>query len=166
MRHARFIVKKIQAILWTWVANLSLGGKNPVHANSFTWLSKNTAVGTNVNFNGMRVFGKGTVTIGDNFHSGKNISLYTQSHNYEGTALPYDGNLKIYNIAIGDNVWLGDNVTIIGNVEIGEGAIIQVGSVVTQSIQPLVIAGGNPAKPFNKRNAEKYHKLKAENKFH
>lgn len=55
---------------------------------------------------------------------------------------------------------------ILGGVEIGEGAIIQAGSMVCQNIPPYSIAGGHPAKPFKTRDIEHYKKLKAEGKFH
>ena len=50
--------------------------------------------------------------------------------------------------------------------EIGDGCIIQAGSVVHGKIPPLSIIGGNPAKTFSYRNKEHYEKLVQENKFH
>ena len=49
--------------------------------------------------------------------------------------------------------------------QIGEGAIIQGGSVVHGEIPPCAIAGGNPAKVFKYRDIEHYNKLKNEKKF-
>ena len=134
--------------------------------NGFTRFNKNTRIGVNANFNGMVVYGSGSLTIGDNFHSGKGCKIITQSHNHDGNAVPYDSTYKIFDIRIENNVWLGMNVTLIGNIKIGEGAIIQVGSVVVSDIPPYSIAGGHPAKVFAKRNVEKYQKLVAEKKFH
>ena len=66
---------------------------------------------------------------------------------------------------IEDNVWLGQNVTILQGIKIGEGAIIQAGSVVVSDIPSCSIAGGHPAKVFKKRNEEHYYKLKQEERF-
>lgn len=66
---------------------------------------------------------------------------------------------------IEDNVWLGQNVTILQGVKIGEGAIIQAGSVVVSDIPACSIAGGHPAKVFKMRNEQHYYDLKSENKF-
>nr|WP_323592450.1 hypothetical protein [Aliarcobacter butzleri] len=44
---------------------------------------------------------------------------------------------------IGHDVWIGCNVTIMPGVEIGNGAA---GSIVTKSIPPYAIVGGNPAR--------------------
>ena len=49
------------------------------------------------------------------------------------------------------NVWITSNCTILGGVKIGENSIIAAGSVVTKSIPPNVIAGGNPCKPIRSR---------------
>jgi chloramphenicol O-acetyltransferase type B len=51
-------------------------------------------------------------------------------------------------------------------VIIGEGAIIQAGSVVTKNIPAFAIAGGHPANVFSQRDVEHYIRLKNGNKFH
>lgn len=53
----------------------------------------------------------------------------------------------------------------IGGVEIGEGAVIQAGSVVCKDVPPLAIAGGHPAIAFKYRNREHYDQLKREASF-
>ena len=124
----------------------------------------NTILGNNVNFNGMNISG-GKCVIGNNFHSGKNCQIINQNHNYEGENIPYDGTMIYKEVVIDDNVWLGNNVIIVGNVHIGEGAIIQAGSVVVRDVPRCAIVGGNPAQVFKYRNIEHYEKLKAEEKF-
>ena len=57
-------------------------------------------------------------------------------------------------IIIRDNVWVTSNCTILGGVEIGENSIIAAGSVVTKSIPPNVIAGGNPCRPIRARRSQ------------
>tara|TARA_R110002050_G_scaffold200591_1_gene335574 strand:+ start:127448 stop:127813 length:366 start_codon:yes stop_codon:yes gene_type:complete len=120
-----------------------------------------------VNFNGMTIRGNGQVTIGDNFHSGKEILFVNSYHKYDdGNAIPYDTKITISkNITIENNVWLGDRVTILGGVTIGEGAIIQAGAVVVSNIEKYGIAGGNPAKVFKTRDISHYEKLKLEGRF-
>ncbi len=53
---------------------------------------------------------------------------------------------QVGNIILEKDVWLATRVSIIGNVTIGEGTIVAAGSVVTKSLPPFVLAGGNPAK--------------------
>ena len=92
--------------------------------------------------------------------------LITSIHNYDnGNAIPYDNTFIRKKIVIEDNVWLGARVIILGGVTIGEGAIIQTGSVVVKDIPKFAIAGGHPAVVFKYRNIEHYKKLKKEKKF-
>jgi len=129
-------------------------------------MTRRTSIGANCHFNGMSVTGNGRVRIGDNFHSGAECLLITSFHNYEGEAIPYDDTSVDRDVEIGDNVWLGRRVTILGGVTIGEGAVIQAGSVVVCDIPPLAIAGGHPARVFKSRDAERYWRLKAQGRFH
>ena len=50
-------------------------------------------------------------------------------------------------IRIEDNVYIGPSVTILPNVTIGHGAVVAAGSVVKNSVPPLTMVEGNPAKP-------------------
>lgn len=134
--------------------------------NARVHFTDKTILGNNCNFNGMAVTGYGSVTIGDNFHSGHQCQIITSHHNYNGTRIPYDETDIIRHVEIGNNVWIGDRVMILPGVTIGEGAIIQAGSVVTTDIPALAIAGGHPAKVFKHRDTEHYERLKAEKKFY
>lgn len=58
-------------------------------------------------------------------------------------------------IVINDEVWIGYGAIILSGVEVGKGAIIGAGSVVTKDIPPYAIAGGNPAKVLKYRFSER-----------
>ncbi|WPO79525.1 acyltransferase [Flavobacterium sp. KACC 22761] len=49
-------------------------------------------------------------------------------------------------VEIKDNVWIGEGVVILPNVTIGQNTIIGANAVVTKSIPPNSVVGGNPAK--------------------
>lgn len=138
----------------------------PPKVNGPSFVNRNTILGKNVNFNGMQIKGRGQVVIGDNFHSGVECVMITHVHNYEGNQIPYDDTYIQKNIVIEDNDWLGDRVMVLGGVTIGEGAIIQAGSVVVSNIPKYAIAGGHPAKVFKQRDIEHYERLKKAGKFH
>jgi serine O-acetyltransferase len=47
---------------------------------------------------------------------------------------------------IGDDVWVGPHAVIIGGIEIGQGAIVGAGSVVTKNVPAHCVVVGNPAR--------------------
>ena len=49
-------------------------------------------------------------------------------------------------IKLGDKCWIGMHSIILKGVEIGEGAIVAAGAVVTKDVPAWTIVGGNPAK--------------------
>ena len=123
-------------------------------------------LGDNVNFNGMRIVGEGEIRIGSNFHSGRGCSIIGSFHDFDyGDAVPY-GMAKIdKDVVIEDNVWLGDQVIVLGGAHIGEGAVIQAGSVVVDHVPKGAVAGGHPAKMFKMRDMDHYEALKAQGRF-
>lgn len=131
-----------------------------------TSVNSETVLGENVHFHGLNVRGDGPITIGDNFHAGAGCEIITETHNYDdGDAIPYDDTFIVEGVDVGDNVWFGIDVTVLPGVSIGEGAIIQAGSVVTDDVPKGAIAGGHPAEVFGKRDMDHYERLKAEGKF-
>lgn len=138
-----------------------------VYCGGKTILSANTYCEEPCSFNGCEVHGGGKVFIGKHFHSGVNLLIIAQNHNYDtGKHIPYSPNDFAYkDIRIGDFVWVGSNVTILPGTQIGEGAIIQAGSVVHGEIPPCAIAGGNPIQVFKYRDKKHFEKLKKEKKF-
>ena len=162
----KFVRKLLQFYYTNRVKKRCASYKLPLKVNGKSNVTSNTYLGKNVNFNGMKISGCGEVHIGDNFHSGVECMMITQNHNYESTKIPYDSSYTCKDVHIEDNVWIGSRVIILGGVSIGEGAIIQAGSVVVNDIPKYAIAGGHPAKVFSSRDKEHYEKLKSEGKFH
>lgn len=160
------LFKLMKRLIFTFYVKIKAKNYKKVIANRFTIVNKNTVLGKNVNFNGLVIYGNGNVTIGDNFHSGRDIVIFTRFHNYNGKKIPYDETYLLKDVVIEDNVWIGGRVSIVGNVRIGEGSIIQAGSVVVKDVPKLSIVGGNPARVFKKRDEKHYYNLKNQNLFH
>jgi len=49
-------------------------------------------------------------------------------------------------VVIGDGVWIGWNATVLRGVQVGAGAVIEPGAVVTRNVPPGAIVSGNPAR--------------------
>lgn len=140
-------------------ACLRCGG--PVH------LTKHTELADHVWIHGLWASGNGRLLIGRYVHLGEGLRIFTRNHNYNcGDAIPYDTTYIKKDVVIGDFVWIGVQVILLPGTKIGEGAIIQAGSVVHGEIPPYAIAGGNPAKVFAQRDVEHFQQLKAAGKFH
>lgn len=58
-------------------------------------------------------------------------------------------------VRVGNDVWVGARAIILSGVEIGDGAVIAAGAVVTKNVPPYAIVGGVPAKLIKYRFSEK-----------
>lgn len=110
----------------------------------YTDCGKNIKVGKNVFINACcRFQDQGGIEIGDGSLIGHNTTIATLNHDFNPQKRQ---NLIPKPVKIGKNVWIGSDCTILPGVEIGDGAIIGAGSVVTKSIPKNTIAVGNPAR--------------------
>lgn len=165
IRRAR---RTIPRVYWTWRVRRQVISAGPgLHVNRRSMIPGGSVrIGMNCHFNGMYVAGCGGVTIGDNFHSGRDCKIITVNHNYySGESLPYDATVINRPVSIGDNVWMGDSVIVLPGARIGEGVVIGAGAVVAGAIEDLAVIGGNPARPIKYRDREHYERLKAERRF-
>jgi acetyltransferase-like isoleucine patch superfamily enzyme len=96
--------------------------------------------------------GRNGIQIGEHVNFSSHVAIWTEQHNHRD---PYFRcNIKKCPVVIHNRVWIGPNVTILPNVEIGEGAVVAAGSVVTKSIEPFAIVAGVPAKKIGERNKD------------
>ena len=93
------------------------------------------------------------VSIGENVMMGIDILMFTNEHRHDDITIPMgaQGRTPVEPIVIGDDVWIGSRSLIMKGVHIGHGAIIAAGSVVTKSVPPYEIWGGNPARFLKSR---------------
>jgi phosphonate metabolism protein (transferase hexapeptide repeat family) len=54
-------------------------------------------------------------------------------------------------VVIGNDVWIGHAVIVMPGVEVGDGAVLAAGAVVTRDVAPYTIVGGVPAKQIRER---------------
>ena len=80
--------------------------------------------------------------------------FYTNSEYYRVNK-EYEFNGDEYKqVNIGNDVWIGTRATILDGVNIGDGAIIATGAVVTKDVPPYAIVGGVPATVIKYRFTE------------
>lgn len=78
---------------------------------------------------------------------GPNCCFYSGTHPLDpsvrnGTRGPETGKP----IHIGSDCWFGGNVIVLPGVNIGNGATVGAGSVVTKDVPPFTVVAGNPAR--------------------
>jgi len=62
-------------------------------------------------------------------------------------------------VTIGDHVWIGYRAIIMPDVEIGEGAVVGAGAVVTRNVPSFAIVAGVPAKIIGERCRDLTYRL-------
>lgn len=128
---------------------LGVCSQNRNNKNSFLEVGCNTYIGE---FNNIRATGGG-IKIGKYCNISQHCSLIASNHSIAKdsniSSQPWDE--KRVGIILGDDVWIGANSVILPGVNIGRGAVIGAGSVVTKNIPEYAIAVGNPAKVIKYR---------------
>ncbi|MEU8283074.1 acyltransferase [Micromonospora sp. NPDC048905] len=92
--------------------------------------------------------GNGGVTLEDDVMiSGHSYLVSATRYTDPNNAYPYSkqGEARL-GIVVRRNAWIAANCTILDGVEIGEGAVVGAGSVVTRDVPPAVVVAGNPAR--------------------
>lgn len=86
------------------------------------------------------------IVIGERCFIGINVEIYDSDFHGQKIHERYISTcVRAKSVSIGSDVFVGSNCKILKGVTIGSGAIIAAGSVVVRDIEPMTIAGGNPA---------------------
>jgi maltose O-acetyltransferase len=113
---------------------------------------RNIAVGDNVNL-GLKpiiMAELSEINIGNHVMFGPEVVVIGGSHNtkvvgqFMVAVHEKTGNEDL-GVTIEDDVWVGARAVILRGVCVGRGSIVGAGSVVTKSVPPYAIVGGNPA---------------------
>lgn len=134
-------------------AGISLGDQ--VTINRYAYLQGDRGgvhLGDRVEVNNYTIInGTGGVWIGDDTLIGPGVKIISYQHRYAaGTAIrsqPSDA----LPIRIGKDVWIGANAVVLAGIEIGDGAVVAAGAVVTRNVAPNIVVAGIPARPLKHR---------------
>ncbi len=114
--------------------------------------SANTSLG---DYSGIGINARihGSCTIGNHVMMGPDVVVITRNHAFDRTDIPmmFQGFEEERPVVIGNDVWIGERVTILPGVNIGDGAILAAGSVVTKDVPSYAIVAGVPAKTIKFR---------------
>lgn len=128
-----------------------VGRRTTVHRNVLFFAFGKCVIGHNCTLNyRCYVDNRGGITIGNNVNISHDTKIYTMGHDIDHPMSP----TVIRPVCIHDNVWIFPNTLIMPGVNIGEGAVIYPGSVVTRNVEAYSIVGGNPARHIRYRNKD------------
>lgn len=146
-------------------AKIESGGKIEIREGAYFFMDKRSVISRNseiiVGKESKLIIGEATsigsysnIRCDGQINIGKNVLIAQYCSFISGQYLYEDKNWESIStqgfknefINIHDNVWIGTHVVILPGVNIGQGAIIGAGSIVTKDVPEFSIACGNPAK--------------------
>ncbi len=80
------------------------------------------------------------------------VMVLTANHCMKRDELIMNQGIEASGVSIGDDVWIGIRAIILPGVQIGKGAVVAAGAVVTRDVEPYSIVAGVPAKKIGERN--------------
>ncbi len=92
------------------------------------------------------------VTIGDCVVINDGCELLTGTHDVNSA----HWELIAKPITVEDYAWIATGAMLLPGVTVGRGAVVAAGAVVTKSVPPLEIVGGNPARPIGRRGVDQF----------
>lgn len=92
---------------------------------------------------------RGSITIGKNVSISQEVIILTADHDINSP--DFTGRNRA--VVIDDYVWIGTRAMILPGINIGKGAIVAAGAIVTKNVEPFTLVAGVPAK-FVKRRQE------------
>lgn len=107
------------------------------------------SIGNNVFFNhNCSITAHSSISIGDGCNIANNVVIV--DHNHKICSNGVENTFSTKNVTIGKKVWIGANSTILPGVNIGDGAVIAAGAVVTRDVPSNECWGGVPARFIKK----------------
>lgn len=91
---------------------------------------------------GSRIYG---ATIGEGVMIGPSVTILKDNHTIGNDGRVSAGMTTAAVPVIGDGAWIGEKAIILPGRNVGEGAVVGAGAVVTRDVQPGTVVGGNPA---------------------
>lgn len=93
--------------------------------------------------------------IGDYVLIAQRVAILSVTHRMDRLDVPIkmQGSTESQPVKIESDVWIGRNAVIMPGIQIGKGAVVGAGAVVTKNVPPYAIVGGVPAKVIKYRTA-------------
>lgn len=133
-------------------SKMKLGKNSKIRDGAIIYCPENITISDNVSINsGVTILAQGGLTIGEYTMVSPGVTIVTVNHDYAKTGQEaFDTRIK-KKITIGKNVWIAAGAIILPGVNIGDGAVVAAGSVVTKDVPNNSIVAGVPARVIKER---------------
>jgi acetyltransferase-like isoleucine patch superfamily enzyme len=139
---------------------IQIGPGSYVHMGVQYKRPRSIEIGRNSVINpGVLLDGRISLKIGDNVDIGEQVSFYCGGHDVQSP----DYRAFMEATAVGDRACIYARAMVIRGVNIGEGAVVAAGSIVTKDIPPYTIVAGIPAKKIGERTRDLRYELSQKN---
>jgi putative colanic acid biosynthesis acetyltransferase WcaF len=96
---------------------------------------------------GAEIYNPGPVKLGSHAILSQHAYICTATHDYDDPAFP----LIAYAMTVGAYAWVCAHASVAPGVNIGEGAVLGLGSVATRNLDPWTVYAGSPAAKVKER---------------
>lgn len=137
-------------------AGMQLPPSSSIHWRAEFYRPEGIAIGQHCTI-GDNVFldGREGITFGDNVNVGSHVSVYTRQHDPDDPDFAEVG----APVTIGTYAWVSSHSVILPGVNVGEGAVVAAGAVVTRDVPPYTVVAGVPAAVIRERARDLRYRL-------
>lgn len=138
------------------LAGIRIGRGSTIHTGAKFYRPENIKIGEDTIIGeGVVLDGRDKLTIGDHVDFASEVMIYNSQHDVQSP----DFHAVYQPVEIGDYVFIGPRAIILPGINIGKGAVVAAGAVVTKDVNPFEIVGGVPAKVIGERKKDLHYKL-------
>lgn len=136
------------------LAGIHIGKGSTIHMGATFYNPKNISIAEDTIIGeGAVLDGRDILSIGSHVALASQVMIYNCEH-----AVNSEGFEAICGkVTIGDYVFIGPRAIILPGVNLGRGAVVAAGAVVTKDVDPFMIVGGVPAKVIGERKIKELH---------
>jgi maltose O-acetyltransferase len=130
------------------LSGVKMGSGSTIHMGCKFFDPRGVSIGRDTKI-GERSFldGRAPLSIGDHVDIASEVMIYNSEHDLESS----DFKAVESKVKVGDYVFIGPRAIILPGVEIGKGAVVAAGAVVTKDVASFSIVGGVPAEVIGER---------------
>lgn len=149
-------------VVYKYFYGMKIGGSS-IHMGVVIFSPWKITIGNNsiIHFDCL-LDGRGGISIADNVDVSFGVKIFTEQHDLNSD----DYGTIAKAVSIGNHAVIGAYSILLPGVSVGEGSVVAAGSVVTKSVEPYTVVGGNPAREIKRRVCEPKYKLTFRRPFH